>query len=98
MAENDGVVYVVDYDIPAIPKIRMRFYREIRQLLHNGDKYARYSTQSVLITEDEILAKSIYMIAKKYGKARIYRAYEIVYEVEPELVTPVRRLIADARA
>ena len=98
MAENDGVVYVVDYDIPAVPKIRMRFYREIRELLHKGEKYARYSTQSVLITNDEALAKSVYLIAKKYGRARIYRAHEIVYEVEPEHVTPVTRLIAEARA
>ena len=97
MAE-DGRVYVVDYDIPAIPRIRMRFYREVRQLLAKNQKLAHYSTQSVLITEDEFLAKEIYLLAKKYGKARIYVGYPIEYEVEPELVTPVTRLIAEARA
>jgi hypothetical protein len=90
-------VYVVEYDIPDIPRIRMRFYREIRRFLNNGEKLAKYSTQSVIITEDEVLAKSIYMLASKYGKARLYKAYPIEYSIAPELVTPVTSLIKGGR-
>jgi hypothetical protein len=94
---DDGRVYVVEYDIPAVPKIRMRFYREIRQFLDNGEKLAKYSTQSVIITDDEALAKMIYLIASKYGKSRIYRAYPIEYSIPLEHVTPVTALIAGRR-
>jgi len=90
---DDGRVYVVEYDIPAIPRIRMRFYREIRQFLDNGEKLTRYSTQSVIITEDEVFAKAIYIIATKYGKARLYKAYPIEYDIAPELVTPVTQML-----
>jgi len=96
--QDDARVYVVEYDIPAVPKIRMRFYREIRQFLDNGEKLAKYSTQSVIITEDEALAKMIYLIASKYGRSRLYKAYPITYDIAPELVTPVTALIKGRRA
>lgn len=81
-------VYVVDYDIPALPRIRMRFYRELQKLM-NGEYLANYSTRSVLITKDEMLAKIIYITAKKYGKARIYAGYPVDVDENLQLVTPV---------
>ena len=95
--QEDSHVYVVEYDIPDVPKIRMRFYREVWRFFNNSKKLAKYSTQSVIITEDEVLAKSIYMLASKYGKARLYKAYPIEYSIAPELVTPVTSLIKGGR-
>ena len=95
--QEDSHVYVVEYDIPDVPKIRMRFYREVWRFFNNSEKLAKYSTQSVIITEDEVLAKSIYMLASKYGKARLYKAYPIEYSIAPELVTGVTSLIKGRR-
>jgi len=88
----------VDYDIPTAPKIRMRFYREIKALLlGNGESWAKYSTKSVLITNDEALAKSLYFIARKYGKARLYVGHPVTYDVSEEYASMVAQAIAGRR-
>ena len=72
MAE-DGRVYVVEYDIPDSPRLRMRFYRNIRKYLGNG--IARYSTQSVVVTRDRSLADTIFQAALEVsGRVRLYEA------------------------
>ena len=72
MAE-DGRVYVVEYDIPESPRLRMRFYRRLRKLLGKG--IAKYSTQSVVVTPDRSLAETVFQTALEVsGRVRLYEA------------------------
>ena len=75
---EDGFSFVVEYDIPAEPRLRSRFYRAIRRYLADSGKLGMWSTQSVLITDDLDLADFVFSKALEVGgKARIYVARRI---------------------
>jgi len=68
-------VWVVDWDIPAADKAaRQRFYRRLRYIWLNYYGDTRMSTMSVLITDEEDLAREVYSLARKYGRANLYEA------------------------
>jgi hypothetical protein len=68
-------LYIVDYDIPVSPaRCRVQFYRDLEKL--NIQK--QYSTLSVIRTEEEYLAKAVYLLVVAHGgNAHVYRATEI---------------------
>ena len=75
---EDGVVFVVEYDIPETPKLRQRFYRAIKRYLAENNIYGRYSTQSVVITKDYNFACFVFDAAIQVdGRAVMYEAKEI---------------------
>lgn len=71
----DGFAYVVEYDIPAAPKLRQRFYRAIRRYMEEEGSFWRWSTQSVVITDDPNFADYVFnQVIRVGGKARLYLA------------------------
>jgi len=75
---EDGMVFVVEYDIPETPKLRQRFYRAIKRYLAENNIYGRYSTQSVVITKDYNFASFVFDQAIAVGgRAVMYEAKEI---------------------
>jgi len=71
-------VYIVDYDIPTNPAWRrVYFYKKLRKLRTSHDLTGKLSTQSVLIVQDEELAKAVHALAMEYGKSNIYKAETI---------------------
>ena len=75
---EDGMVFVVEYDIPETPKLRQRFYRAIKRYLAENNIYGRYSTQSVVITRDYNFACFVFDAAIQVGgRAVMYEAKEI---------------------
>ncbi|MEM2832715.1 MAG: hypothetical protein QXT16_08730 [Candidatus Caldarchaeum sp.] len=67
------VMYVVDWDIPAVPStLRVRFWRGLKELGVKGRK----SSQSVFFTPSRQLAQEIYGLALECGatKASLWRA------------------------
>ncbi len=71
-------VFIVDYDIP-ITKNRFRFYRDLKRLKEKTGLYGSMSTQSVLVTYDEALARRVFALASRFTlRVHIYRAVEVV--------------------
>lgn len=76
---HNGVVWVVDWDIP-LTKDRFRFYRALRRLRKELGLHGAMSTMSVLITEDEELAWRVYNLVVNYtSKVHIYEAREAAH-------------------
>jgi hypothetical protein len=69
-------VWIVDYDLP-INSSRRQFYREIKRLMRELNLTGNLSTLSVVTVEDEELARRIFDLASKYGRAHLYRAERI---------------------
>jgi len=69
--------FVVDYDLPikSLSQAEIRqFYRKLRKLFHEQGEPLR-SSSSVIVTDNEGLAWSVWNLAKDYrGRANIYRA------------------------
>jgi len=71
-------VWVVDWDIPAADKAaRQRFYRRLRYIWLNYYGDTRMSTMSVLITDEEDLAREVYQLARRFGRANLYEARKV---------------------
>ena len=72
-------LYIVDYDIPEEPaRNRVQFYRDLRKLSKAFQKWD-YSTSSVLRTQEEGLAKAVYLLVIAHsGNAHMYVAEEII--------------------
>lgn len=68
-------LYIVDYDIPVSPaRSRVQFYRDLEKL----GIQKQYSTLSVIHTEEEYLAKAVYLLVVAHGgNEHVYRATEI---------------------
>ena len=94
---DDGFTYVVEYDIPQNPKLRQRFYRAIHRYLEEEGSFWKWSTQSVVITDDPNFADYVFNQAIQVGgRARLYlarplRDWRDYEEVEKALqtVTPI---------
>lgn len=72
---ENGFTYVVEYDIPQAPKLRQRFYRAIHRYLEEEGSFWKWSTQSVVITDDPNFAEYVFNQAIRVGgKARLYLA------------------------
>ena len=72
------VVWLVDYDFPKNPtRYRVRFHRHLKKVIEqlNGGRI-KYSSQSVIITDSEELAKAIHELAKE-NNARKTTIYSI---------------------
>jgi len=69
-------VWIVDYDLP-INSSRRQFYREIKRLMRELNLAGNLSTFSVVTVEDEELARRVFDLASKYGRAHLYRAERI---------------------
>lgn len=105
MKMDDQYVYVVDYDIPKSPRLRSRFYRAINRYLtdvkHNG--YTKYSTQSVIITNDPNFADYVFNMAINVGgRARLYlakqiRSWQNIEDVENALKMHVKNVVPITR-
>ncbi|TKJ25421.1 MAG: hypothetical protein CEE41_04405 [Hadesarchaea archaeon B3_Hades] len=67
--------YLVEYDLPADSR-RLRFYRRIKRYLRDyGMKETGWSTRSVVVTESESFAWTVYREARKVGgTAHVYEA------------------------
>lgn len=66
--------YIVDYDLPLEPAAkRVQFYRRLKKLIEEKKKSVKRSTDSVVITTDEGLARQIYNLAEQYGEANMYK-------------------------
>ena len=77
---------IVDYDIPERPSSKRReFYRRRSQLYANQHKQIVSSTASVLVCRNSALAKSVYELASKYGKAHLYRVFPEASNIEEAL-------------
>jgi len=69
-------VWIVDYDLQ-INSSRRQFYREIKRLMRELNLAGNLSTFSVVTVEDEELARRVFDLASKYGRAHLYRAERI---------------------
>lgn len=71
-------VFIVDYDLPQ-GSSRRRFYRAVQKWLreHNVTAETGWSTQSVVITDEQEFAEFVYAQASHVGHAHIYRAERI---------------------
>lgn len=76
------VRYIVEYDLPADYR-RKRFYRAIRRYLKALDlKETGWSTQSVVFTDNESFAWTLYREARKAaGVAHVYEARRLDTEL-----------------
>ena len=74
-----GQVWIVDYDLPSNPtRIRVAFYRAVRKALKDlGIEHWEFSTASVVVVDDEAIARTIHIIAKQYGKSNLYRGFNV---------------------
>ena len=100
---SDELYYVVDYDIPAHPTIRSRFYRAIHRWLKDNwgrrGCYIGKSTQSVIITDDPEFAQVVFDAALKVGgRVRLYIAKPVTEESVATGVASPKLIEAEARA
>jgi len=66
--------YLIEYDIPT--ERRYAFYKALQRLKQRTQRFFT-STASVVILDDEGLAWQVYKLAKKYGKANIWKAVKL---------------------
>lgn len=69
-------VWIVDYDL-SMSNSRRQFYREVKRLMHERELMGRLSTYSVVVVNDEGLARAVYALASRYGKAHLYKGERI---------------------
>lgn len=65
-------LYVVDWDIP-MEKRRM-FYYYLNKIKARREIVGSMSSQSVMMVNDEDLAREVYVLASKYGRTSLYSA------------------------
>lgn len=78
MRKENASVFIVDYDLPQNSS-RRRFYRRIQAWLrdHNVVEGTDWSTQSVVVTEDQAFAEFVYAEASQLGKVHMYKAEKV---------------------
>jgi len=64
--------YIVDWDIPT--ERRRMFYYYLNQVKARHGLEGSMSSQSVMMATDEELAREVFALASKYGKASLYLA------------------------
>jgi len=76
-------IWVVDYDLP-VGNQRRKFYRHIVSWLRERDMGSvRWSTYSVVVTEDREFAEFVFHEAIKVGRATLFRAEKIAEGKSP---------------
>jgi len=66
-------VWIVDYDLMDAP-CRRQFYREVKKVMGETGLANSSSSLSVVATEDEKTARSVYALAAACGIAHLYKA------------------------
>lgn len=69
-------VWIVDYDL-SMSNSRRQFYREVKGLMRELGLMGSLSTYSVVVVKDEELARAVYALASRYGKAHLYKGERI---------------------
>jgi len=69
-------VWIVDYDL-RMANSRRQFYREVKRLMRKLNLSGSLSTFSVVVVQDEELARAIYALASRYGRAHLYKAERV---------------------
>jgi len=69
-------VWIVDYDL-RMANSRRQFYREAKRLMRELGLMGSLSTYSVVVVNDEELARAVHALASKYGRAHLYKAERI---------------------
>jgi len=64
------MVFIVDWDIPE--KRRRMFYYYLNKIKASREISGSMSSMSVMMTEDEGLAREVYELALKYGRTSLY--------------------------
>jgi len=77
MSSTPETIWIVDYDL-FMSNSRRQFYREVKRLMRELNLVGSLSTFSVVIVKDEELARRVFDLASKYGRAHLYRAERIV--------------------
>jgi hypothetical protein len=77
MCNMGNRIYLVDYDIPVSPaREKVQFYRDLQKL---GTSVREFSTRSVFRTQEEYLARAVYLMALAHGgNVHMYVAEEVV--------------------
>ena len=79
----EKAVFIVGWDIPKEPAWRrIYFYKKLRKLREGYGLGDRVSKKSVLVVQDERLARDIHALATEYGKSNIYKAEPVKTERE----------------
>jgi hypothetical protein len=66
-------LWLIDYDL-STKDSRRQFYRQVEKLISKTDLLNILSTYSVVVVQDGELARTVYTLASKYGKAHLYKA------------------------
>lgn len=73
----ENVCWIVDWDISRRNTSRSAFYRSLKRLMKKHGSMTR-SSQSVLIIDDEAIAKEVYALASRYAEnVNLYKAEKI---------------------
>jgi hypothetical protein len=71
-------VWIVDYDIPSEPAaVRKRFYRALTRILSELGVKRDWSTWSVVVLQDEEVARAVYETARRFGVSHLYRGEQL---------------------
>ena len=66
-------VFIVDWDLPSgMASQRVAFYRALKRLRKQYGSFM--SSQSVLVTPSEDLARAVHSLASRYGTSNFWRA------------------------
>ncbi|MEM2370581.1 MAG: hypothetical protein QXH51_06735 [Candidatus Bathyarchaeia archaeon] len=76
------MIYIVDWDIPE--EKRFLFYYYLKKIKRKYRLSVTISTYSVVKVNDEKLAREIFELASKYGKANLYKA-ELIAQANQHL-------------
>jgi hypothetical protein len=87
-------VWIVDYDLRA-NNSRRSFYRHVKAWLqnHNIEKDVKWSTYSVVITEDREFAEFVYAEASQLGRANLYEAKQVKSSLPEDLAEKALGLV-----
>jgi uncharacterized protein YjbI with pentapeptide repeats len=93
MSVTAETYFIVDYDLP-VNNSRRSFYRHIKSWLKkHGSRgtIAKWSSQSVIITQDKEFAKFVFEQAALLGHANLYEARLVQTSLSQETLKRVSR-------
>jgi len=68
-------MWLVDWDIPS--EKRVLFYYHLGKIKKKYGLYGVMSSQSVMLVDDESIAREVYELANRYGQANLYRVEKV---------------------
>ncbi len=68
-------MWLVDWDIQS--KKRGLFYYHLKKIRKKYGLYGAMSSQSVMLIDDESVAREVYELADKFGQASLYRVEKV---------------------